>query len=66
MSRRTTIRIPDDVYNRLAAQAEREQRTVSNLAIVLLREGLNNRANDSQDDHLGHEKAPGADASKAL
>lgn len=43
MSKRTTIRIPDDVYDQLSHQAQQEQRTISNLAIILLREGLRDR-----------------------
>jgi len=40
MSKRTTIRIPDDVYDQLNERAKREQRTVSNLVILLLRKAL--------------------------
>lgn len=45
MSRRTTIRIPDDVYTLLAERAKAEQRTVSNLVILLLKKSLSVAAN---------------------
>ena len=38
MSKRTTVRIPDDLYRWLAERAKRERRTVSNLLIALLAE----------------------------
>lgn len=41
MSKRTTIRIPDDLYTQLASRAKAEQRTVSNLIILLLKNKLN-------------------------
>lgn len=41
MSKRTTIRIPDEVYTRLVERAKAEQRTVSNLIILLLKQSLN-------------------------
>lgn len=40
MSKRTTVRIPDEVYSQLVERAKREQRTVSNLIVLLLTEGL--------------------------
>lgn len=69
MSKRTTIRIPDDVYDQLSDQAQREQRTISNLVIVLLREGLRDRWRrfgiDSEIDSVTKKEAPDANASKA-
>jgi predicted CopG family antitoxin len=41
MSKRTTIRIPDDLYIQLAARAKNEQRTVSNMIVLLLNQALN-------------------------
>lgn len=38
MSKRTTVRIPDDLYRWLAERAQRERRTVSNLLIAVLAE----------------------------
>jgi predicted CopG family antitoxin len=45
MSKRTTIRIPDDVYSQLSERAQAEQRTVSNLVILLLKQSLENKMN---------------------
>lgn len=45
MSKRTTIRIPDDLYAQLVEQAKAEQRTISNLVILLLKQSLNVAAN---------------------
>lgn len=36
MSKRTSIRIPDDLYSYLVVRAKDEQRTVSNLIVNLL------------------------------
>jgi predicted DNA-binding protein len=36
MSKRTSIRIPDELYEYLTGRAKREQRTVSNLIVSLL------------------------------
>lgn len=36
MSKRTSIRIPDELYQRLVERAMAEQRTVSNLIVALL------------------------------
>jgi predicted CopG family antitoxin len=41
MSKRTTIRIPDDLYTRLIDRAKSEQRTISNLVIFLLNQSMN-------------------------
>jgi len=56
MSKRTTIRIPDDVYIQLIARAQAEQRTVSNLIILLLKQSLNVATNVAAHD----DKADGA------
>ena len=45
MNKRITIRIPDDVYALLLARAKVEQRTISNLVIVLLKKELNGATN---------------------
>lgn len=44
MSKRTSIRIPDDLYARLVVRAKQEQRTVSNLIIALLIQALKDGA----------------------
>ncbi len=38
MSKRTTVRIPDELYQWLVERAAREHRTVSNLLVALLSE----------------------------
>lgn len=38
MSKRTSMRIPDDLHQWLAERAQRERRTVSNLVVTLLSE----------------------------
>lgn len=38
MSKRVSLRIPDDLHQTLTEQAEREHRTISNLIVALLRE----------------------------
>lgn len=53
MSRRVTIRMPDDVYDLLVERAKVEQRTVSNLVILLLKQKLNVAANVAQDSTTG-------------
>lgn len=40
MSRRTSIRIPDDIYQQLVERARAERRTVSNLVIALLAQAV--------------------------
>lgn len=40
MSRQISTRLPDDLYARLAEQARRERRTISNLVIALLSEAV--------------------------
>lgn len=65
MSKRTTIRIPDDLYGELLTLAIQEQRTVSNLVILLLRESLPKRKIDSRIDSSDKQKAPDANAPKA-
>lgn len=42
MSKRTSIRIPDDLYAQLVERAKKEQRSVSNLIIALLSQSLKN------------------------
>lgn len=48
MSKRTSIRIPDDLYAKLQMRAEQEHRTVSNLIVLLMTKGLLDSGNDSQ------------------
>jgi hypothetical protein len=48
MSKRTSIRIPDDLYRYLVDRANREQRTVSNLIVYLLTQSV----------HLAPDTAP--------
>jgi predicted CopG family antitoxin len=60
MSKRTSIRIPDDLYTRLAKRAKREQRTVSNLIIFLLNSSTNgatNGAAQSASEEMPHQDA---------
>lgn len=38
MSKRTSMRLPDDLYQWLVERAQRERRTVSNLVVTLLSE----------------------------
>lgn len=61
MSKRTTVRIPDDLYSWLATRAQRERRTVSNLLIALLSEakdqGQADRSSDRFDIAQGGKKA---------
>ncbi len=38
-----SVRIPDDLYTTIARMAEREERTASNMIIVLLKEALKQR-----------------------
>ena len=40
MSKRTSIRIPDDLYTQLVARAKREQRTISNLIVAILTQNI--------------------------
>lgn len=40
MSKRTSVRIPDDVYAAIVRISEREGRSVSNAIIALLKEAL--------------------------
>ena len=40
MSKRTTIRIPDDLHEQIVKRAKEEQRTVSNLIILLLNQAM--------------------------
>lgn len=40
MSKRTSIRIPDELYTQLVERAKKEQRSVSNLIIALLTQAL--------------------------
>lgn len=35
-----TVAIPDAVYSKLEAKAKREKRSVSNMALVIIEEGL--------------------------
>jgi hypothetical protein len=39
----TTMRIPDDLRARLQVQAEKENRTETNLVVTLIKEGLERR-----------------------
>lgn len=49
MSKRTTVRIPDDIYRWLAERAARERRTVSNLLVTLLAEAKERQGDRSSD-----------------
>lgn len=42
MSKRASIRIPDELYIQLVERAKKEQRSVSNLIIALLTQALKN------------------------
>ena len=42
MSKRTSIRIPDELYAQIAERARDEQRTISNLIVALLTQTLKN------------------------
>ncbi len=55
MSKRTSIRLPDDLYVRLQKRAEQEHRTVSNLIVVLLTQGLIDSVDDSQANKVASE-----------
>jgi predicted transcriptional regulator len=61
MSRRTTIRIPDDLYARLAERAKAERRTVSNLVIFLLSQSLNVATSVSNKPETGDTAQPGGE-----
>jgi predicted DNA-binding protein len=51
MSKRTSIRIPDELYDYLVVRAQRERRTVSNLIVNMLAVGVDLlKLNDSQND----------------
>lgn len=39
----TSVRIPQEEYERIVAQAEKERRTVHNMILVLLSEALDRR-----------------------
>ena len=41
MSHNTSVRLPEDLYQRLQAQAQNEGRSTNNLMIRLLHQGLN-------------------------
>ena len=43
-----TIRIPDDLYETIAKRAEREERTTSNMIIVLLKEAVSAREREER------------------
>lgn len=48
MSKRTTVRIPDEIYQWLAERAQRERRTVSNLLVALLAEARDQEKRDGR------------------
>ena len=35
-----TVALPDEVYTRLESKAKKEKRSVSNMALILIEEGL--------------------------
>lgn len=43
MSKRTTIRIPDDLYEQIAEYAKKDQRTISNVVVLFLRHAVQDR-----------------------
>jgi predicted transcriptional regulator len=45
MSKRTSVRIPDDLYAWLEERARKERRTVSNLLVALLAEARDRESN---------------------
>ena len=47
MSKRTSIRIPDDLYILLVERAKNEQRTISNLIVSLLVQSIDKPQNRS-------------------
>ncbi len=55
MSKRTSIRIPDELYAYLAEQAKREQRTVSNLIVSLLTISAKNTERNTRGQDRGEE-----------
>lgn len=61
MSKRTTIRIPDDVYTQLSERAKAEQRTVSNLVVLLLKQSLSVAASVAKPSASGEIVQPDAD-----
>jgi predicted DNA-binding protein len=44
MSKRTSVRIPDDLHQQLTERAQREHRTISNLIVALLSEKIEEEA----------------------
>lgn len=53
MSKRITTRIPDDLYVQLVERAKAEQRTISNLVILLLKQSLNVAASVAKPSEIG-------------
>lgn len=41
MTKRVSIRLPDDLHAQLVERAKTDQRTLSNLMILLLNQGMN-------------------------
>ena len=59
-SKLTSIRIPDDLYTRLAERAKRERRTVSNMLVAILSAELledNSTSPQSMDSHIDAQAA---------
>jgi hypothetical protein len=50
MSKRTSLRIPDELYDELAKRAKRERRSLSNLIIALLAEAVSQSVSSSGHD----------------
>jgi predicted CopG family antitoxin len=50
MSKRTSVRIPDELYDELAKRAKRERRSLSNLIIALLAEAVSQSVSSSGQD----------------
>lgn len=46
MSKLTSLRIPDELYQQIENRAKREHRTLSNLIVSLLFDAMEERGND--------------------
>jgi hypothetical protein len=49
MSKQISVRVPDDSYLKLAEQAKRERRTVSNLVNALIADYLEQKVKDDDE-----------------
>lgn len=57
MTKRVSIRLPDDLHAQLVERAKTDQRTLSNLIILLLNQGMN--VAQSVADHTEDKKREG-------